>query len=74
VEGAVLPAFQKKCSSETYLASLKTGKIDPGRFLKALGAALRNMLSNKSKGFELGGFEKLSANSKAFCAKWLRPL
>jgi hypothetical protein len=39
---------------------------------KALGAALRNLLSNRSKGFEFAGFKKLFANSKAFRAKQLR--
>jgi hypothetical protein len=39
---------------------------------KALGAGLRKLLSNRSKGIELDGFEKLYANSKAFPAKVLR--
>jgi hypothetical protein len=33
---------------------------------------LRHLLSNRSKGFELAGIEKISANSKAFGAERLR--
>jgi hypothetical protein len=36
--------------------------------LKLIGAALRNLLPKRSEGFELAGFEKLPANSKAFSA------
>jgi hypothetical protein len=43
--------------------------VGSGRHSKALGAALRNVSSNKSKGFELAGFEKLFANSIDFHAK-----
>jgi hypothetical protein len=46
--------------------------VGSGRLSKALGAALRNLLSNRSKGFELAGFEKLFTNSMAFHAKELR--
>jgi hypothetical protein len=55
----------------TYLPDFKTGEIVPCRFSKSLGAFLRHLSSNKSKGFELAGFKKLSANSKAFGAKML---
>jgi hypothetical protein len=54
---------------ETYFADSKTGEIDPDWFSKALNAALRNMLSNNSKRFELAGFQKLRANYKAFSTK-----
>ncbi len=36
-----------------------TGKLGPGQFSKAVGSALRNLFFNRSKGFELTGFEKL---------------
>jgi hypothetical protein len=54
------------------LSDFKTGEIAPCRFSKALGITLRHLLSNRSKGFELAGFEKILANSKAFGAKRLR--
>jgi hypothetical protein len=44
----------------------------PCRIKKSLGAAPRNLFSNRSKGFELTGFNKLSDNSIAFGAKRLR--
>jgi hypothetical protein len=42
--------------SETYLAGLKISKIIPGQLSKALGAATRNLFSNRSKGIELAAF------------------
>jgi hypothetical protein len=48
------------------------GEVTPCRFSKALGTTQRNLLSYRSKGFELAGFEKITANSKAFGAKRLR--
>jgi hypothetical protein len=54
------------------LLDFKTGEIAPCRFTKALGATLRHLFSNWSKGFELAGFEKISANLKTFGAKQLR--
>jgi hypothetical protein len=56
----------------TYLPDFKIGEIVPCRFSKALGATPRHLSSNRRKGFELTGFEMLSANSKAFGTKWLR--
>jgi hypothetical protein len=56
---------------ETNLGGLKTGNITWLAF-KAFSAAPRNLLSNGSEGFKLTSFEKLSGNSKAFGAKWLR--
>jgi hypothetical protein len=64
--------LKENCSSATYLPDFKNGEIAPCRFSKALGATLRHLLSNRSKRFELAGFEKISANSKAFGAKRLR--
>jgi hypothetical protein len=37
-----------------------------GRLSKALGTGPRNLLSNRSKGFELADFKKLFANQKLF--------
>jgi hypothetical protein len=54
------------------LPDFKTGELAPCRFSKALGATLKHLLSDRSKGFELASFEKISANSKAFDAKGLR--
>jgi hypothetical protein len=54
------------------LPDFKTGEVALCRFSKALGATLRHLLSNGSKGFELAGFENISANSKAFGAKRFR--
>jgi hypothetical protein len=56
----------------TYLPDFKTSEVAPCRISKALGATLRHLLSKGSKGFELAGFEKISANSKPFGAKRLR--
>jgi hypothetical protein len=49
----------ENCSLATYLLDFKTGKIASGRFSKALSATLRHLSPNRSKGFELPGFEKL---------------
>jgi hypothetical protein len=61
------PLFKR----ELFIGNLFAG-FQNRRFSKALDATLRHLLSNRSKGFELAGFEKSSANSKAFGAKWLR--
>jgi hypothetical protein len=68
--------------SELALAIFQNLQVGSGRLsklaswlgpaFKALGIAPRNLLSNRSKGFELAGFKKLFANSKAFRAKRLR--
>jgi hypothetical protein len=55
-----------------YLPDFKTDKISPCCFSKALGATPIHLSPNRSKGFELAGFEKLSANSKACGEKRLR--
>jgi hypothetical protein len=71
--GHCVARFSKEnCSSATYLPDFKTGEVAPCQFPKTLGATLRRLLSNRSKGFELAGFEKISANSKACGAKRLR--
>jgi hypothetical protein len=53
------------------LAGFQNRQVGSGRLSKALGAAPRNLLSNRSKGFELAGFKKLFANSKALRTKRL---
>jgi hypothetical protein len=74
----LLPAFK---IGELALAAFQNRQVGSGRLSKpakwlwpafkkkALGAATRNLLSNRSKGFELAGFKKLFANSKGFRAK-----
>jgi hypothetical protein len=57
---------------ELALAGFQNRGNSSGRLSKALGAATRNLLSNRSKGFELAGFKKLFANSKGFRAKLQR--
>jgi hypothetical protein len=57
---------------ELALASFQNWQVGSGRLSKALGAAMRNLLSNRSKGLELAGFKKLFANSKGFRLKWQR--
>jgi hypothetical protein len=54
------------------LAGFQNRQAGSGRLSKALGAAPRNLLSNRSKGFEIAGFKKLFANSKGIRAKRLR--
>jgi hypothetical protein len=56
---------------ELALAGFQNQQVGSGRLSKALGAAPRNLLSNRSKRFELAGFKKLLANSKAFRTKQL---
>jgi hypothetical protein len=63
------PAFKL---GELALAGFQNRRVGSGRLSKALDTAPRNLLSNRSKGFELAGFERLFANSKAFRAKWLK--
>jgi hypothetical protein len=50
------------------LAGFQNRQVGSSRLSKALGAAPRNLLSNRSKGFELAAFKKLFANSKPFRA------
>ncbi len=59
---------------ETYLEDFKTGKNDPSPFSKRLGVARRILFSNKSKGFEHGGFKQLCENLKDLGAEWLPEL
>jgi hypothetical protein len=56
---------------ELALAGFQNQRVGSGRLSKALCAAPRNLLSNRSKGFELAGLKKLFTNLKALCAKWL---
>jgi hypothetical protein len=46
---------------ELALAGFLNWQVGSGRLSKALGAAPKNLLSNRSKGFELAGFKKLTA-------------
>jgi hypothetical protein len=70
----VLLAFQKRtnCSLETYLVDFKTKRLALADFQKALGVAPGNMLSKRSKEFELSGLQKLHAKKKRFATKQLR--
>jgi hypothetical protein len=47
---------------ELALAGFQNRRAGSGKLSKALGVALRNPLSNRSKGFELAGFKNLIAN------------
>jgi hypothetical protein len=51
---------------ELALADFKNRQVVSGRLSKALGAAPRNLLSKRSKGYELAGFEKLFAIHNLF--------
>jgi hypothetical protein len=53
---------QENCSLKTYLAGLNISEIGLGWLSKALSSPLRNLLSNRSKGLELAGFQKLWTN------------
>jgi hypothetical protein len=57
---------------ELALVGFQSQQVGSCRLSKALGAAPRNLLPNRSKGFELAGFKIFFANSKAFRAKRLR--
>jgi hypothetical protein len=48
------------------MSVLKTSVIDLCMFLKALSVTPRNLLSSRSKGFELAGSENLSAKSRTW--------
>jgi hypothetical protein len=41
------------------VAGFQNRRVGSYRLSKALGAALRNLLSTRSKGYELAGFKKL---------------
>jgi hypothetical protein len=56
---------------ELALIGFQNRQVGSGRLSKGLCAGLRILLSNRGKEFELASFKKLSANSKAFCAKRL---
>jgi hypothetical protein len=57
---------------ELALAGFQNWRVGSGRLSKALGAALRNLVSIRSKEIELTGFKNLFASLKTFCAQWLR--
>jgi hypothetical protein len=57
------PLSKQNCSSQTYLPDFKTREITPPFVFQMLLVQLpRNLLSSRSKGFDLACFEKLSAN------------
>jgi hypothetical protein len=70
--GAMLPAFQNKIVCQQPIFQISKPARLPLPFSKALSATLKHLWSYMSKGFELAGFKKLSANSKASSAKQLR--
>jgi hypothetical protein len=60
--GLSAASFSKEnCSLETYLVDFKTKRLALADFQKALGVAPGNMLSKRSKEFELSGLQKLHA-------------
>jgi hypothetical protein len=77
-------AVQRQKAFEFAESFLKIDKIATGRLSKEVGAVLPafqkrivhwqplfagHLSFSRSKGFEIAGFEKLAANSKAFGAK-----
>jgi hypothetical protein len=72
--GLCAARFSKEnCLIRKIFNGFQNCRFGSGRLSKALGAALRNPSSNRSKGFELFElFEKLFANSIAFHVKGLR--
>jgi hypothetical protein len=65
------PLFKRELFVGNLFAEFQNRQDCPCRSSKALGATLRHLSSNRSKGFELSGFKKLSANSKASGAERL---
>jgi hypothetical protein len=64
--GTVLLIFQKRVFNQKHIwRVLESG--GPGPFFKALGEALRNLLSTRSKGFNLTAF-KISGKIKKLSA------
>jgi hypothetical protein len=57
------PAFK---IGELALAGFENRRNGSGRLLKVLGAATRNMLSNRRKGSELADFKSFSQIQKVF--------
>jgi hypothetical protein len=49
---------------ELALTGFQNRRNGSGQLSKALGAAMRNLLSNRSKGFELAGFKSFSQIQK----------
>jgi hypothetical protein len=72
VVGAMLPAFQKRIVRRQPIGQISKPATLPLRVFKALGATLRHLSSNRSKGFELAGFITLPANSTSSGAERLR--
>jgi hypothetical protein len=63
---------KKNCLIRKIFGGFRYHRVGSGQLSTALGAAAKNLLSNRSKGFELAGFERLFANSITFHAKGLR--
>jgi hypothetical protein len=57
------PAFK---IGKLALAAFQNRRVGSGRLSKALGASTRNLLSNRSKGFELASFKKAFRKFKRF--------
>jgi hypothetical protein len=62
-------AFKANCLIGKIFGGFQNRRFGSGQLSKALGAAPRNLLSNRSKGFELPGFKKHFTNSIVFHAK-----
>jgi hypothetical protein len=63
---------KENCLIGKIFGGFQNCQIGSGRLSKALSTASRNLISNRSKGFELAAFEKLLENSVVFHTKGLR--
>jgi hypothetical protein len=71
--GCCTARFSKEhCLIGKIFDRFKNRRFSSGQLSKALSAAPRKLLSNRSKGFELASFEKFLAWSVAFHAEGLR--
>jgi hypothetical protein len=68
VVGAVTTLFKRELFIGNLFAGFQNRQYCPLPVFNSLVATPRNLLSNRSKGFYLAGFEKLSASSKTFGA------
>jgi hypothetical protein len=69
----MLPAFQMRIIfRQSHCRISKPARLLLAGFQKLLGTTPRHLSFNRSKGFELTGFKKLLAISKAFGAEVLR--
>jgi hypothetical protein len=51
--------FKRELFNRKIFAGFQNRRVGSDRLSKALGAAPRNLISNRSKGFELASFEQL---------------